>query len=199
MMLSKTEGNPPFDRDSAPDKPVFLFVHISRCGGQTIRDHLRQHMTLHEDFVHLGGMGRRHAEQAGLPPFAERPLEQRERARVILGLEVTSQTHTLVPGKIPLHIVFLRDPAARIVSRYNFLMNKHYLTEDRPPISFDEWYADDRERHSVVRTLVHKFLGRPTRGVSLEQCATIADEALERDAALNVNLVHARTVPPLPA
>ncbi|MBW1699174.1 MAG: hypothetical protein JRH18_15545 [Deltaproteobacteria bacterium] len=38
-------------------KHVYLFAHLPKTGGQTLRDHFAKHMKLHEDFVHLGPWG----------------------------------------------------------------------------------------------------------------------------------------------
>ena len=33
---------------------LFVFVHIPKTGGQTLRNHFIKHLTFHDEFIHLG-------------------------------------------------------------------------------------------------------------------------------------------------
>jgi len=138
---------------------LFVFVHIPKTGGQTLRNHFIKHLTFHEEFIHLGPYGIADAERRGLPPFEQRPVEMRRRARVLLGHYVTHETHTLVEDKTPVHITFLREPAEMLVSYYNFEMEKT-AAHDQPRPPFDEWYG--KRRGDVMTSWLHtEFMGRP--------------------------------------
>jgi hypothetical protein len=135
---------------------VFIFFHVPKTGGQTLRDFFIKHLVFHEEFIHLGPYGRGKEAALGLKPFARRPLGQRQRARVILGHHVTKDTHELVPGKTPRHVVFLREPAATVVSHYNFQMHLRRGRGQGVP-SFDEWYRSARP-NMMTRSIYHGFL-----------------------------------------
>jgi hypothetical protein len=139
---------------------LFLFVHLPKTGGQTLRNCFIKHLEFHRTFIHLGPYGEKKATELGLSPFHERPPEERARARVILGHGVNARTHELVPGKIPRHITFLRDPAELLVSLYNFEM-KYNRPADQPMPSFEQWYLEGGRRNFVTQWFLSQFLQTP--------------------------------------
>ena len=144
---------------------LFLFVHLPKTGGQTLRDSFRKHLDFHREFIHLGTLGEEDAANRGLLPFHQRPIEERAHARVILGHRVNCQTHTLVPSKVPRYIIFLRDPAELLVSLYNFEMRYQRPAND-PVMPFDKWYGEGQRRNFMTYWLLSDYLhpGKPKRG-----------------------------------
>lgn len=136
---------------------LYIFLHIPKTGGQTLRDHFIKHLTLHDDFIHLGPLGENDAEAKGLAPFAQRDEATRRRARVIFGHNVYNGVHALVPGKEPRYVTFLRHPAERIVSDYNFQMEMR-RRENRKEISFESFYRRGGKNY-VIRWICNHFLG----------------------------------------
>ena len=134
---------------------VFIFVHLPKTGGQTLRNSFAK-LQLHREFIHLGPFGQQDAARLGLLPFNQRPLEERAEARVILGHNVNCQTHTLVPGKAPRHILFLRDPAELLVSLYNFELRQE--PTDKPVVAFDEWYNKSGRKDYMTTWLAEHFM-----------------------------------------
>ena len=144
---------------SRPDKSldeVFIFVHLPKTGGQTLRNSFTKHLELHREFIHLGPFGRQDAARLGLLPFEERPIEKREEAKVILGHSVNCRTHTLVPGKVPRYVLFLRDPAELLVSLYNFELRDQ--PADQPVVPFDEWLKDSGRRNFMTKWMIEHFM-----------------------------------------
>jgi hypothetical protein len=137
---------------------IFIFAHIPKTGGQTLRNCFMRHLELHREFIHLGPYGEKDAAAQGLHPFGERPAEERAHARVILGHHVTADTHRLVPQKSPRYITFLRDPAALLVSLYNY--TRDYRPADRPPVSLEQWLTHKRKprENFMTRFLFENFL-----------------------------------------
>jgi hypothetical protein len=86
---------------STPAKEIFIFAHIPKTDGQTLRNCFMRHLQLHREFIHLGPYGEKDAAARGLPPFAKRSADERAQARVILGHHVTCETHRFVPNKTP--------------------------------------------------------------------------------------------------
>jgi hypothetical protein len=62
----------------------------------------------------------------------------------------------LIPGRVPRYLTFLRAPAPRLVSAYNFESHAFYERVGRTPIPFELWYA--RQERDVVT----KFLAKRT-------------------------------------
>lgn len=147
---------------------LFLFAHLPKTGGQTLRDCFRKHLEFHREFIHLGTFGEEDAAKRGLLPFRERSIGERAQARVILGHGVNCETHMLVPSKVPRYILFLRDPAELLVSLYNFDMRYHRKPEE-PVVPFDGWYEERQRKNFMVYWLLNDFLApnRPSRKVPL--------------------------------
>lgn len=147
------------------DSDLFVFAHIPKTGGQTLRNHFIKHLRFHDEFIHLGPYGIAEAEKLGLPPFDARPVEQRQRARVILGHNVTQDTHTLVPGRTSRHITFLREPAEMLVSYYNFQAKQDRLSGN-PVASFEQWYDASKRNNIMTGWIYTYFMMRPAARVT---------------------------------
>jgi hypothetical protein len=156
-MEAARRGDDRQHQEGLMNNELFVFVHIPKTGGQTLRNHFITHLVFHEEFIHLGPYGMADAQQRGLLPFEERPLVQRQRARVLLGHYVTHQSHTLVEGKTPLHVTFLREPAEMLVSYYNFEMEQR-RKNGQPIDPFEQWYAG--KRNMMTSWLHTHFMGR---------------------------------------
>lgn len=139
--------------DVDSNSSVFLFVHISKTGGQTFRDFFVDKLKFHEEFIHLGPYGFRAEAELGLKPFAERTPEERGKAKIILGHEVNESTSALVPNKTARYVVFLRDPAEQVLSQYNF----NRATKEGVPPTFEEWYAQTNSANPMTLWLVGRF------------------------------------------
>lgn len=155
---------------------LFVFVHIPKTGGQSLRNHFIKHLAFHEEFIHLGPHGIADAQRRGLLPFEQRPAEQRRRARVLLGHYVNHQSHTLVEGKTPRHITFLREPSEMLVSYYNFQMEQH-RRNGKPIEPFDDWYGG--RQNTTTNWLYTEFMQRSWAPVS-DAVLTEVIETLDR-------------------
>jgi hypothetical protein len=146
--------------DSA-DSFVYVFLHLPKTGGTTINGHLHDHMEWDEEVVHLGLWGNRYREQEGRVPFEERSADDRSRVRVITGHGAYFGIHQLVEGKRPRYLTFLRDPADRIVSTYNFRSARGDVGD------FWTWYEGYR-RNTGLKWLRKRLNGPRTIGEVME-------------------------------
>jgi len=170
-LLSRVKGD---DRR----EELFLFAHLPKTGGQTLRDCFRKHLEFHREFIHLGPFGEEDAAKRGLLPFHQRTVEERALAKVILGHGVNCETHTLVPSKVPRYVLFLRDPAELLVSLYNFEMRYH-RPADQPIAPFDVWYKEHRRKNFMTNWLIGDFL-RPENPSRKAPPLKIINLALEK-------------------
>jgi Sulfotransferase family len=133
-------------------RPLWIFLHIPKCGGTTFKAHVERHLTIEETFFEFSNWGRQFRAERGLPDFADRPDEQRARAEILAGHQLGYGIHRLVPGERDTrYFTVLRDPAERCVSLYNFRWSRGHASDD-----FGEWYdAWYRPNHSDYQT---KFL-----------------------------------------
>jgi len=116
--------------------PLYVFIHIPKTGGTTISGHLRNELDWDVEFVHLGPWGEDYRARNNLTPFADRPEEVRMQARVLAGHDATADIDALVPGSSTRYLTFVRDPADRLVSVYNFRTSK----PENADLSFEDWY-----------------------------------------------------------
>jgi len=158
---------------------LYLFVHIPKTGGQTLRNHFIKHLVFHQEFIHLGPYGVQDAEKRGLKPFAARSEEERRRAFVILGHYVASETYKLVPGKEPHYVTFLRDPAERLISLYNFTMHYEHERKGVPKISFEAWYHHT-PKLSMTQWICRHFLGKTQADLARVDTLELARATLDR-------------------
>lgn len=117
---------------------VYLLAHLPKTGGTTINVHLAQHLEWDEEFVHLGGWGDHRRRAEGRTPIEARSPEDLQRVRVVSGHDVDGRTQGLFPDAEARYVTIVREPAARLVSTYNYRMS----APDARIVSFDEWYAD---------------------------------------------------------
>lgn len=120
-------------------KRVYIFAHIPKTAGTSLRYHFQKHMIDQSEFIHLANKGDKVAIQNGLLPFAQRSVDERNKAIVILGHNVSKFTASLVPGKIPYQLVFFRDPIEWEISRYNQYANAK-LFRNKEYLSYGDWF-----------------------------------------------------------
>jgi hypothetical protein len=140
-------------------QPLWIFLHLPKSGGTTFKVHLEKHLRWDEELVEFSHWGRRWRQENGRPEFAERGIGERQRARILAGHNLAYGVHRLVPGREARYITFVRDPAERCVSLYNFRRSKGLA-----PVSFDAWYADEfrlKYRESMVRFFAERLVDMP--------------------------------------
>jgi hypothetical protein len=133
-------------RSEAEASWLYLIVHIPKCAGETIREHLRGN--LGEDrvlrFVRRRGKLRFFARNG----YVIRPADyDPRRIRVLTGHHLARSGRNRLPGRPTREIALIRDPLTRIVSHYNYYIRRMETDADRPSASFEEWYATQRPNY----------------------------------------------------
>lgn len=136
---------------NADDGFVYVFLHVPRTGGSTLTGHLALHLDLDRELVQIGRASNRRREEAGLPHPADWPLDRRRGIRVLIGHGTDARSGEIAAGRRPRLMTLLRDPAAWMVSRYNF-----HASRDEGEAGFWDWYGRRKpnEMHRRMRRLL---------------------------------------------
>ncbi len=139
---------------------LHVIMHVPKTGGQTIRNQLCAHLELGVAFVHVGPFGDKHARERGLTLWKERSDTDREQVRVLAGHDLSIHTPDLVPGNRNVKFVgMFRDPAARMVSNYNYNVQRKWEDVGKPAPDWAWWYRGQK-RNFISRWIKEKFLAR---------------------------------------
>lgn len=95
--------------------PQFIFLHIRKTGGQTLKKIIMRHYPLESFFITHNG------EEKFLNELKRLPSEKKERIRCVFG-HMPFGLHSFFAPRIP-YITMLRDPAERILSSYFYAKN----------------------------------------------------------------------------
>ncbi|MAL52409.1 MAG: hypothetical protein CL991_07160 [Euryarchaeota archaeon] len=131
--------------------PIWFFYHLPKTGGQTIRDHLHAGLGS-EGYLHLGKWDR--DRPLGFDDVAAMSADQLAGLRAIGGHPLTVKFHSLFADRSKREIVVVREPAARIVSHYNF-SNTMRERRSEPLLDFEEFLTSQTNRQTIA--LVHRF------------------------------------------
>jgi len=118
-----------------PENILWVFLHLPKTGGTTFNGLCYKQLIMDETFVLLNHWGKQYRYDRQRPSFHDRSIEHRNRVRVLSGHRTYYGIHRLVPDKEPRYLTSLRDPADRIVSRYNFWRSLGKINE-----CFENWY-----------------------------------------------------------
>lgn len=158
-------------------RPLWIFLHIPKCGGTTFKAHVERHLQLEVSFFEFSNWGRQYRAEHGLPDFADRSEAERAKAEILAGHLVSYGVHHLVPGeRDPRYFTVLRDPAERCVSLYNFRWSRGHA-----PDSFAEWYETfyrPNQSDFQTRFLAERLYGKQLPASS-EQRIAMAKQMLE--------------------
>lgn len=99
-------------------KHLYLIYHVPKTGGQTIRDHLNRTLKRDHDFIHMGKWDR--PGSLSLTDIADLSPVQKARLRSLSGHPLTRELVSVFPERRCREVLFLREPAARLASLYNF-------------------------------------------------------------------------------
>jgi hypothetical protein len=119
--------------------PIWFFYHLPKTGGQTLRDHLAQEIGRNTGYLHLGKWDRE--MEFGREEVAAMDPAERDRLTAIGGHPLCNDYRDFFPDRAVREITFIREPAARIVSHYNFNCTM-MARRGQPAPPFEAWLGD---------------------------------------------------------
>lgn len=134
----------------AETSPVFIAVHVPKCAGRTIENHLRAN--LDSGSLWIPRKRSRNFPQV-LPPFYRAPASSDTSAiRAVSGHWIGQSIERLFPGRTLYHSVLLREPMGFHLSYFNY-RSMRYLKEGLATYSFDDHIRsppDDPISHFIL-------------------------------------------------
>ena len=153
--------------------PIWFFYHLPKTGGQTIRDHLGAGLGL-DRYLHLGRWNR--DEPYTFDDVAAMSAEQRAGLHAVGGHPLNFEFDALFPDRLKKEIIVLREPAARIVSHYNFTSTMRERRGE-PPLDLEAFITE--HANFQTRAILTRFgLRHPMKPLSdalhrLTRCAFV--------------------------
>jgi hypothetical protein len=117
---------------------VYIFIHIPKTAGTSLRYHFQKYLIDQQDFIHFANKGNKMAIKNKILPFEQRPLIERNKAKVLLGHNINIDTKKLFTNKEIIETVIFRSPQEWQISRYNEYANSRILRSENY-YSYDEW------------------------------------------------------------
>lgn len=159
-------------------RPVYLFCHIPKCAGSTVKAHLDNHAP--ERSVRTR---RRHGfirDITGDYTDLERTRIDPEKIDFVGGHSLSHSVMKAFPGRPVRPIVLIRDPISLAVSFYNHRNRVAARKQGRGPVSF-ETYLKSYQKNSMIRFFLTRYLGIGYPGVlrlDTRQRFDLVDKAL---------------------
>lgn len=142
--------------------PIFCFYHIPKTGGRTLIRHMREE--LGSAYMHLGPETLQGQDAKEM--IAKINTNGLTHIKALSGHEFRRSLLSLPTDRVVQEAVFIREPAQRLVSLYNFVMRRHRARRE-PVLSFRDWYSSIRP-DSQLRFMTKQLNVRDRRGIDID-------------------------------
>lgn len=154
-------------------------MHLPKSGGTTVSAHLARHLAMDKEFIEFSNWGDVYRRENDRLPFPDRPIADRQKARVLAGHKVNYGIHVLCPQREARYLTAIREPAERCVSSFNFQHSR-----DHAPDDFWQWYEThyrvNHQRSSAVRFFAERYTRRALDSQDADEMLEMAKTLLAR-------------------
>lgn len=137
-------------------RPLFIILHVPKCAGRTIDQHLLRHAPAG---TYLAVKKRRGAARWLLPRYDLDGLSNPDRIRAVSGHALGKSMEAIFAGRPIRRTVLLREPLSHIISYYNFRMMR-YLSKGWATYDFGLAYKA-MPRNFITHFLLNCYLEIP--------------------------------------
>jgi len=149
-------------------KPLYIFLHIPKTAGTTIRDNVERNLRKEEYFM-LRTSRKLHSKKEVFDYFKKLKNEEKEKLLFIGGHFVYYGLHKFFPNREVRYITFFREPISRMISFYNQSLhlylegricpwNEEFVNNEEK-ISFNYWLsAQNYKKRTMFIFLVSRLL-----------------------------------------
>jgi hypothetical protein len=151
-------------------RPLYLFAHIPKTGGGSVRMHFRRNIAGDHGVIHVNRPG-------DLDTFFDSMSDEaRAGCQLIQGHGVKAEIPRFFPGRKPYFFTIMREPIALMISTYNWQAARGIIDRDGEPLSFDEWLKPQGRNNFMSRWLLTKFMGQPKEELRRKEPERLLDE-----------------------
>ena len=158
-------------------KPLYIFLHIQKCAGSTVRKHIEKNFNKDEFLL----------AYANEPPFINGAYnlkkylksltqKQKNKLKIIFGHRVFYKMGELFPGREIKYLTVFRSPIERMISQYNYRRMrlkqrlpkksidrlKLELLDGKRILDFHEWLEGGVPKNSIFRFVFERFFDKET-------------------------------------
>lgn len=164
---------------SAGQSPLYFYVHVPKCAGRTVENHLKEHLKSQFIQAHWVSKYFRHF-RGQYHNFYYDPKRARD-VRAFSGHQLARSISRYFPDRPLRELVLLRDPLSYLISYYNFRRTR-YARENRAIMSFSHWYRTRPLNPISTFLLTYYFEISPRRQITMSPREKLAflDEQLSR-------------------
>lgn len=151
---------------------VWIYQHLPKTGGTTFIGHLYKCFEWEKDYLHIGPYGDFYRADRGLPALSERSAEIRTNIKVLAGHKTYYGIHEWIPNRTPRYLTFIRCPAKRFESLFNF-----HISRKKFPLgtSFEDWYKT-RTINEMTDWFNNRIDNNPPASHSFEKVKNFIDQ-----------------------
>lgn len=139
---------------------LYIFLHLHKTGGTTFNAHMYHQLEWDTEFIQNGPWGNDFRKLHGGKEVPQRCQCERDKIRVIAGHNTKHIIKQYFPNRVVKYITFLREPADRIESYFNFIKCGGESRE------FEDWYKE-YPSNSMTRFYKDRLGARTFREIKL--------------------------------